>query len=83
MSVAAYSILWLTCYSFILAVFSFWLGRCARKLPMIDNQLPWTIHRDPPLSCGASNKTPHIPSPQDPCWSNDYPWCCNQYGILP
>ena len=25
--------------------FGFFVGRCARKLPVIDDHLPWAIHR--------------------------------------
>jgi hypothetical protein len=39
------TILWLA-YSFFLCLFSFWAGRCARKLPIIDDKLPWTMSRD-------------------------------------
>jgi hypothetical protein len=31
--------------SFSLGIFGFFVGRCARKLPVIDDKLPWTIHR--------------------------------------
>ena len=31
--------------SLILCVFSFFVGRCARKLPIIDDGLPWAISR--------------------------------------
>jgi hypothetical protein len=31
--------------SFSLGVFGFFVGRCARKLPVIDDKLPWAIHR--------------------------------------
>jgi hypothetical protein len=31
--------------SCILCVFGFFVGRCARKLPIIDNGLPWAISR--------------------------------------
>jgi hypothetical protein len=31
--------------SFILCVFGFFVGRCARKLPFIDDGLPWTLSR--------------------------------------
>jgi hypothetical protein len=36
--------LWLT-YSSVLCLFSFFVGRCARKLPIIDDGLPWTMSR--------------------------------------
>lgn len=28
-----------------LGLFGFFVGRCARKLPVIDNHVPWAIHR--------------------------------------
>jgi hypothetical protein len=31
--------------SFSLGIFGFFVGRCARKLPVIDDKLPWAIHR--------------------------------------
>ena len=40
-----YSILWLAC-SVGLFLFGFFVGRCARKLPIIDSKLPWTLSRD-------------------------------------
>jgi hypothetical protein len=39
-----------------LSVFSFWIGRCARKIPIIDNNLPWTMRRARALRCTASCK---------------------------
>jgi hypothetical protein len=44
MLIALSSILLLP-YSFTLCVFGFIVGRCARRLPVIDNHLPWTMHR--------------------------------------
>ena len=26
-------------------LFGFFVGRCARRLPVIDDNLPWTLHR--------------------------------------
>ena len=36
-------------------LFSFAVGRCARKLPVIDDGLPWVMHRSavPPPDHGA------------------------------
>jgi hypothetical protein len=31
--------------SFVMGLFGFFVGRCARKLPVIDDKLPWAIHR--------------------------------------
>jgi hypothetical protein len=43
--VMTYALLWLAC-SFGLCLFGFFVGRCARKLPIIDSRLPWTLSRD-------------------------------------
>jgi hypothetical protein len=40
-----YTILWVAC-SVGLCLFGFFVGRCARKLPIIDSKLPWTLSRD-------------------------------------
>ena len=44
MVIAIYTILLLTC-PLALFVFGFFVGRCARKLPFLDDNLPWTLHR--------------------------------------
>jgi hypothetical protein len=31
--------------SFVFCVFGFFVGRCARRLPIVDNGLPWAISR--------------------------------------
>jgi hypothetical protein len=31
--------------SLVMGLFGFFVGRCARKLPVIDDKLPWAIHR--------------------------------------
>jgi hypothetical protein len=44
--------------SLVMGVFGFWVGRCARKLPIIDNNLPWTLHRDQiPSTAGTQNES--------------------------
>jgi hypothetical protein len=35
----------LPAYSAIIGLVGFWVGRCARKLPIIDDNLPWTLSR--------------------------------------
>jgi hypothetical protein len=30
----------------VMGLLGFWIGRCARKLPFIDNNLPWTLSRN-------------------------------------
>jgi hypothetical protein len=42
--------------SLSLSIFAFWIGRCARKLPVIDNNLPWTMSRGNDLRCTAGCK---------------------------
>lgn len=29
--------------SAIMGLLGFWVGRCARKLPIVDDNLPWTL----------------------------------------
>ena len=50
--IAIYSILLVTC-SFTLCIFGFFVGRCARKIPVLDNNLPRALHRGetPSQSC--------------------------------
>ena len=31
--------------SLVTGLFGFFVGRCARKLPVIDDKMPWTVHR--------------------------------------
>jgi len=53
-------------------LFGFLIGRCARKLPLVDGTLPWTLHWGEIIpSCdsdhGTRSKTPVArPWPQDP-----------------
>lgn len=37
--------------TFTVFLFGFWIGRCARKLPIIDDNLPWTMHREQAPRC--------------------------------
>ena len=39
--------------SLTLGLFGFFVGRCARKMPIIDNKLPWAVHRG---QAGAQSK---------------------------
>lgn len=51
-----------------LFVFSFWLGRCSRKLPLIDDHLPWTMSRDLAPRCTADCRATRFPPPNPPRW---------------
>jgi hypothetical protein len=39
--------------SVIVCIFSFWMGRCSRELPFIDDSLPWTMSRGQAAPCTA------------------------------
>jgi hypothetical protein len=67
MVIAIYFILLLVC-SFTLCIFGFFVGRCARKLPIIDNNLPWTLHRGQIPAEGCETK--ENPTTELPRW----PW---------
>jgi hypothetical protein len=41
---------------FLLFLLGFMIGRCARRIPIIDNNLPWTMSRDQ-----SSSKPPSQP----------------------
>jgi hypothetical protein len=45
MAVLYYLLLLPTC-SVVMGLLGFWIGRCARKLPILDDKLPWTLHRN-------------------------------------
>ena len=42
--------------SFTLGLFGFFVGRCARKMPIIDNKLPWAIHRGQALAAQSKRR---------------------------
>jgi hypothetical protein len=65
--VIIYTVLGLA-YSFFLCLFSFWAGRCARKLPIIDEKLPWTMSRAQVPRCTEDCKVQHSAPPEPPCW---------------
>lgn len=44
MFIVIYTLIWLAC-SLTICLLSFIVGRCARKLPVIDDGLPWVLHR--------------------------------------
>lgn len=51
MVIAIYAALLPTC-SFIVGVFGFFVGRCARKIPVLDESLPRVLHRGQPTPRG-------------------------------
>lgn len=57
MVTAIYMVFLLAC-SFTLCIFGFFVGRCARKLPILDDNLPWAVHRSqiPGEECGARQR---------------------------
>jgi hypothetical protein len=67
MIILIYIIVSTTC-SALLCLFSFWVGRCSRKLPTIDNNLPWTISRDQARRCNADCDVMRTPPPGPRRW---------------
>ena len=54
--------------SFTLGLFGFFVGRCARKMPIVDDKLPWAIHRSQPSPLsrngGRSDRSGRRPRPR-------------------
>ncbi len=44
MFIMIYTLTWLAC-SLTICLLSYFVGRCSRKLPVIDDGLPWVLHR--------------------------------------
>jgi len=44
MAIAIYAVLLPVC-SFIVGVFGFFVGRCSRKIPILDEDLPRALYR--------------------------------------
>lgn len=62
-----YTALSLAC-SLILCIFSFWIGRCARRIPIIDRDLPWTMSREQIVRRSADSQATCIPPTESPRW---------------
>ena len=54
-----YCMLFLSVCSVVMGLLGFWIGRCARRLPIIDDNLPWTLHRDQASAPAANTAKPH------------------------
>jgi hypothetical protein len=80
MLTAIYALILIACSS-ILGLFGFFVGRCGRKLPLIDDHLPWAIHRGQIPHTGISTSADASPArwPQDSlcelltCNARNYP----------
>jgi hypothetical protein len=66
-----FTIFWLTCSAPVMGMLGFWIGRCARKIPIIDNNLPWAM-RHHQLPQPARSENTHRPPPEPPC-CDDHP----------
>ena len=42
--------------SFTPGLFGFFVGRCARRMPVIDDRLPWAIHRGQALAAQSKRR---------------------------
>jgi hypothetical protein len=63
-------ITWLAC-SFGLALFGFFVGRCARKLPIIDDRLPWALSRDQTMHANEDQQRACEHPSGKPRWPSD------------
>jgi hypothetical protein len=86
MTIFIYTIISATCSS-ILCLFSFWIGRCSRRLPIIDNNLPWTMSREQAPRCTADCASPQSREPQylqadvtSVIVSDSMDWTCRSAG---
>jgi hypothetical protein len=57
MFIGIYTLVWLTVLV-VTNLFSFAVGRCARRLPVIDYGLPWVMHRSAVPPAGHSGAVP-------------------------
>ena len=66
-----FTIVWLTCSAPVMGILGFWIGRCARRIPIIDNNLPWAM-RHHHLPQQATDESTHHPQLLAPC-RNSHP----------
>jgi hypothetical protein len=66
---AIFAIFWLTCCAPVMGILGFWVGRCARRLPVIDNNLPWAMRHFQRPQPAADNA--QRPPPASPCCHHD------------
>jgi hypothetical protein len=50
------------------AVVGFIAGRCARRLPFVDDKLPWTIHRSGNTWIDSQQTCPTSSQQEGPTW---------------
>ena len=70
MFIVIYTLVWLAVLA-VTNLFSFAVGRCGRKLPVIDYGLPWVMHRSsvPPTErSGAMPRSGAGTAPADDRW---------------
>ena len=61
-----YCMLLLPACSVVMGLLGFWIGRCARRLPIIDDKLPWTLHRNQIPAADANPVKPTSPTSRWP-----------------
>jgi hypothetical protein len=72
MFIVIYTAMWLLA-SLVLLMFGFLAGRFSRKLPAIDNALPWTLHWGEILPDHSRSQTPSDQLPRIPPWPGSAP----------
>jgi hypothetical protein len=68
-------IFWLTCCVPVVGILGFWFGRCARRIPIIDNHLPWAM-RHYLLEEQARDESTPCPRPE----TSSHGDCPDRYG---
>jgi hypothetical protein len=53
-------------FTFASSVVAFLAGRCARRFPLLDNHLPWTMHRGQPSASTSDTWTKCESKPDQP-----------------
>ena len=64
--VILYLMLLLPICSLVMGLLGFWVGRCARKLPIIDDKLPRTLYRNQIPTNAANTAKPGSGTPRWP-----------------
>ena len=74
MFIVLYTILWFLA-TLCIFIFGFLVGRFARKLPIIDDAVPWTLHWGSIQPDDARRQTAREQIPQAPFWPTGSLWC--------
>ena len=74
MFIVLYTILWFLA-TLCIFIFGFLVGRFARKIPLIDDAVPWTLHWGSIQPNDARRQIAREQIPQAPFWPTGSLWC--------